>query len=244
MPVSKDVQYHDRLLPLQYEYSRAYQSKNQTYSEAIVALANRLRGGSLPETIFDIEEPPDMPMRYMGSSPIVLNFLQSLVLLRQPPRILEIGTFIGLSVLAMAAVAPPAACLRTIEKYQSFANLARKNIDRNSDKCAAEVAIEVIVGDAVEVIDGMGDSTFEFIFIDGDKENYPIYLENLATRVASKGIIIIDDVFFHGDALNELPQTDKGRGVRKGLEYAVSLMGFHKTLLPISNGILLLNKLD
>jgi predicted O-methyltransferase YrrM len=52
--------------------------------------------------------------------------------------------------------------------------------------------------------------------------------------------MIVDDVFFHGDAIAPAPRTEKGRGVKAALDFAVSLDGWLRVVLPVANGILLL----
>ena len=169
----------------------------------------------------------------------MLSFLQTLILLRRPRNVVEIGTFIGLSALSMGQVLPEGASLLTFEKYDTFAALARRNLAVNG---AAE-RVEVVVGDAMETLPArIANETIDLAFIDGDKGRYVDYFELLAPRMADNGLIVVDDACFHGDALNDEPTTDKGAGVKRMLEVAATRDDFHRTLLPLSNGVLLLNR--
>ena len=56
-------------------------------------------------------------------------------------------------------------------------------------------------------------------------------------------MILVDDVFFQGDTLNDTPTSEKGAGVRKMLDYVATLDGYDKVILPIGNGLLMLRKL-
>ena len=62
-------------------------------------------------------------------------------------------------------------------------------------------------------------------------------------KLSAKGLILVDDVFFHGDALNDTPSTEKGQGCKALLEHYNHVTHLSKYVLPINNGILLLKKL-
>ena len=233
------VDYADRLTPLQHENSRAFAGAPGDLTAAMLQQILAVQSGPIPQTSFVLEHSPDMPTSYMGSSPVILSFLQTLILLRRPRKVVEIGTFIGLSALSMGQVLPEGASLLTFEKYDTFAALARRNLAVNG---AAE-RVEVVVGDAMETLPArIANETIDLAFIDGDKGRYVDYFELLAPRMADNGLIVVDDAFFHGDALNDEPITDKGAGVKRMLEVAATRDDFHRTLLPLSNGVLLLNR--
>ena len=233
------VDYADRLTPLQHENSRAFAGAPSELTAAMLEQILAIQSGPIPQTSFRLEHSPDMPTSYMGSSPVMLSFLQTLVLLRRPSKVVEIGTFIGLSALSMAQVLPEGASLLTFEKYDTFAALARRNLAANG----AADKVEVVVGDALETLPArIANETVDLAFIDGDKGRYVDYFELLAPRMAVNGLIVVDDAFFHGDALNAQPATDKGAGVKRMLEVAAKRDDFHRTLLPLSNGVLLMNR--
>ena len=206
------VDYADRLTPLQHENSRAFAGAPGDLTAAMLQQILAVQSGPIPQT---------------------------LILLRRPRKVVEIGTFIGLSALSMGQVLPEGASLLTFEKYDTFAALARRNLAVNG---AAE-RVEVVVGDAMETLPArIANETIDLAFIDGDKGRYVDYFELLAPRMADNGLIVVDDAFFHGDALNDEPTTDKGAGVKRMLEVAATRDDFHRTLLPLSNGVLLLNR--
>jgi predicted O-methyltransferase YrrM len=67
-------------------------------------------------------------------------------------------------------------------------------------------------------------------------------MRRLEPLLAPGGIMIVDDALFHGDALNKTPVTDKGEGVKDALRQAAKWKHYHKVLLPLSNGVLILQK--
>ena len=80
------------------------------------------------------------------------------------------------------------------------------------------------------------------MFIDGNKERYRDYMEATAPLLSPRGLMIVDDVFFHGDAVRAVPTTEKGRGVKTALEHAAGLDGWLRIVLPVANGILLMTR--
>ena len=80
------------------------------------------------------------------------------------------------------------------------------------------------------------------LFLDGNKENYLNLFKITITKLNRKGIYVIDNVFNQGDALNRTPKTEKGKGVKKLLDYISTKKNISCTLLPVYDGILILKK--
>lgn len=181
--------------------------------------------------MFTIEE--------MASSPMVLGFLQWLIDVAGVRRILEIGAFVGVSSMYMAEALPPGGELITIEKFDHFAEIARKIFSNYG----FDGIISLIHGDAAEMIQTLDPAKpFDLVFIDGNKERYAEYFDDVAPLVRPGGIIVTDDALFHGDALNRSPESDKGRGVQAFLARAASATDWRRSLIPISNGLVLMRK--
>lgn len=160
-------------------------------------------------------------------SVLLVELLASII---KPMRALEIGTFTGKMTMALARHSE---MVYTIESQAEAYRVAQENFRY----AGLEHNIVSHHGDAKEMIVKYT-KDFDLIFIDGDKENYDFYFHNALGLLSDGGIIIVDDVFFHGDALNQEPfvKTDKGRGVKAFLEMFKKTEGF-KVVLPISNGI-------
>jgi predicted O-methyltransferase YrrM len=175
----------------------------------------------------------------MSASVIELDFFQFFLRAMNAAKVLEIGTFLGVSAMYFAEALPTNGKVTTIEKYDLFAEIARKNISDNG----LDKKIDVVVGDALSLLDGLtGDQEFDFVFIDGNKENYARYFEIVAPHVRLGGVVAIDDALFFGDCLNARPQTAKGVGVRQALEVGSGFEGWEALLLPIYNGLYLLQR--
>lgn len=165
-----------------------------------------------------------------------LNFLMTLVSALRPPRILEIGSAIGVSAAAML-LASPSSRLVTVEKNVSFADEAEENITRLglSDRA------EVIRGDAAEVLAALG-GEFGFVFLDGPKAQYVKYLPAIDRLLCEGGVLLADDVLLFGYVSGEEEVPKKRRMLVEHIkEYidAVKGGGFATSVLNIGNGVAL-----
>lgn len=180
----------------------------------------------------------------MVSHPVTLAILSMLIKLFDPRSILEIGTFVGLGTMTMAKAASKDAQIMTIEPFASAASTARYNFTLNGFS-----NIHLIEGDAVDILHSgsqvsdnpIHPNPYDFVYMDGGKQNYEIYLTLLQPYLHSlKHVIVIDDVFFNGDVLNVEPLTEKGKGCQAALVWARQHLEYHSTLLPIGNGLLIM----
>ncbi len=187
----------------------------------------------------DLQAPEEWTVAQMGSGRLHLQFLQFLIRLTKAQRVLEIGTFVGLSAIAMAQALPNGGEIITIEKFEKFGDIAIRNIEKNG----MDGAVRVIVGDALDVLaSGVVEGSFDFVFIDGDKGRYRDYAEFLISKLTDNGLMVVDDIFFQGDVFNHSPQSDKGRGVQDCIVALAGRDDLDVTFVPITNGIMLVKK--
>jgi predicted O-methyltransferase YrrM len=197
-------------------------------------------GLASPEQRFKIERTELFTIEQMASNAVALGFLGWLLKLIGAKRVLEIGSFVGVSAMHFADALPADGRVVTIEKFDHFAAIARRNFGANG----FEDRIELVEGDAHEVLPTIRDrGPFDFAFIDGNKERYADYFRLVEPMTSPRSIIVVDDVFFHGDALSSAPTSEKGRGVRAFLELAASSEDWHRTVVPLSNGMMLMCKM-
>lgn len=184
-----------------------------------------------------LDVPEHMPVEQMASNPVTMAFLQFLIVFRGAKRVLELGSYIGASAIKMAQVLPVDGSVLTVEKGKEFADYARRN--------TTGLLIQVEQGDALERVTIWSghhvNHYFDMIYLDCDKEHYDEYLEPLSKLLKPGGLLVVDDVLFHGDVLNETPTTDKGKGCKRLLEKA-KIYDWPKVLLPLTNGLLLMEK--
>jgi len=132
----------------------------------------------------------------MLSGPIAGRLLELLVWFGRPQRVLEIGTFSGHSALSMAAALPDGGRLDACELDETRAAFAQRYFDRSPYGSR----ITLHVGPALETIHGL-DGTFDFVFVDADKEGYVDYYEAVLPRLSERGLIIADNTLYGGQVL-------------------------------------------
>jgi caffeoyl-CoA O-methyltransferase len=227
----------DKLLPDQPVNNHYFAGHD--YHKALYDLIVRTSGLKPQNETFKLEVSDKVSVEEMASNPIQMRFLQLLVALTGAERILEIGTFIGISAMAMASAMPKGGKLITIEKFDHFARIARRNFRANG----FDGKIVLMEGDAFEVLDRLPKGEpFDLVFIDGNKERYRHYFEALEPYVRPGGLILVDDVFFHGDVLNNAPSNEKGAGVKAFMDLATARTSYLRLALPICNGLMLMLK--
>jgi len=164
-------------------------------------------------------------------------------------RILEVGMFTGFSTLCMAEASPQCR-VKAIEYDPYLADVARRHFDRS----AHGKKIEVICGDALDVLGGMGiaindESRFDLIFIDGNKLQYADYFRciNDQDLLAPGGLICIDETLWKGCVYSGGAGNDDEEVAAAMRELNNAISGDPKlvsVVLPIRNGLTLVRRLD
>ncbi|HKP32705.1 MAG TPA: O-methyltransferase, partial [Chitinophagaceae bacterium] len=131
------------------------------------------------------------------------KFLELISMLIKPKMILEIGTFTGYSAICLAKGLLSGGELHTIEVRKEDADLSSANFH----KAKATDKIILHLGNALEIIPALP-GPFDLVFIDADKVNYTAYYELVLPKVNKGGLILADNVLFHGQVLED-PITGK-----------------------------------
>ena len=235
--MAEGLRYSDKILPNQAPLSELFAGDAATFPAAL--FGSMLQSCAIPSTEqrFRLVHSDKFTIAEMGSSPVQLRILELLVALSRTKSILEIGTFIGVSAMAFASAMPADGRVTTIERFDHFAEIAGRNFAAND----VGKKIELIEGDAMDVMSGFAKTTrFDAVFIDGNKERYAEYFTLAAQHLTPGGMIVVDDVFFHGDVLNDRPSTEKGRGVQAFLRLAATRDDFFKATIPVANGLMVM----
>lgn len=172
----------------------------------------------------------DLPQMLTG--PVEGQFLKLLVQLSGAKNILEIGLFTGYSALAMAEGLPEDGQLDSCELEQAHVDIASSFFA----KSPAGKKITIHQGAALEILASrLGDRTYDLIFMDADKENYPAYFESVAPMLRTGGLLVIDNVLWSGAVLN--PETDAARGIVKFNDLLQADDRFENVMLSVRDGI-------
>ena len=164
------------------------------------------------------------------------SFLKVMLKLKQPLRILEVGTAVGFSTLLFCEYAPEGARITTIEKYEKRIPIARDNFKR----AGRENQIRFLEGDAAEIL-GTLDERFDFIFMDAAKGQYIHFLPDVMRLLEVGGILISDNVLQDGDIMESHYAVERrNRTIYKRMrEYLYQLKNDERlmtSILPIGDG--------
>ena len=229
------VKFWDKFLPDQPEHCHLF--KGDDYIPKLYEAICLSSGIASPHEELVLEQTEMFSVEEMASNPVSLRFFQFLIRVARVRRVLEIGAFIGVSAMYFAKALPADGKVVSIEKFDHFADIARRNFAANG----LENKIDLHHGDAFEVIDRLPvDEPFDMVFIDGNKERYLDYVQKSLPLLAPSGIVIVDDCFFHGDVANPVPVDPKGAGTRAFLDWAAEQEGWTRIALPVANGIFMM----
>ena len=124
------------------------------------------------------------------------SFLKTLLLIKKPMRILEVGTAVGFSALLMSEYAPEGCRITTIENYEKRIPAALENFRR----AGKEEKITLIEGDAAEVLKTL-EGPYDFIFMDAAKGQYIHYLPEVLRLLPEGGVLVSDNVMQDGEVI-------------------------------------------
>ena len=166
------------------------------------------------------------------------KLLEMISCMIKPRRILEIGTFTGYSGLCLAKGLRDDGILHTIELREEDAATAKAFFGRSSfaDK------IILHTGNALEIIPQL-EEDWDLVFIDADKPAYIEYFNGVFPRLRKNGFILADNIFFHGQVLEEEVKGKSAKGIRDFNEYIKKRTDIDKVVLTIRDGIYLLRKI-
>lgn len=179
------------------------------------------------ETYQKILQPRMLSGHYQGR---LLSMLSKLI---RPKTILEIGTYTGYSALCLAEGMQIDGELHTIDINEELHDFQRKYFD------ASDFGDQIYqyTGDALEIIPDI-DRTFDLVFIDADKPNYPAYFHAIIDKMSPNGIILSDNVLWSGKVIEPLQKNDFS--TKALLEYNTLLKEdtrIETVVLPIRDGL-------
>ena len=166
------------------------------------------------------------------------SFLTILSTLLQPQRILEIGTFTGYSALCLAKGLKNGGVLHTIELREDDAATANGYFQQSPDK----EKIILHVGNAKDIIPGLNEK-WDIVFIDADKTGYIDYYELILPTVKQNGLIIADNVLFHGQVLQENISGKNAIAIHAFNMHVKNDIRVEQVLLTMRDGLLIIRKL-
>jgi caffeoyl-CoA O-methyltransferase len=173
----------------------------------------------------------------MLSGHILGSFLTMFSRMLSPQRILEIGTYTGYSAICLARGLRPGGTLTTIEVNDEL----RSTTQLFFRKAELDEQIELINGDALEIIPALKE-TFDLVFIDANKDDYPDYYKLVIDKVAAGGYILVDNVLWGGKFLDTPLEDQTTQTIDLFNKMIAADQRVENLLLPIRDGIMLIKK--
>jgi len=173
----------------------------------------------------------------MLSGPLVGGLLQLLIKITGAKNILEIGMFTGYSTLKMAEALPEDGEIHTCELMEKHVKTAESWFNKSNDG----YKITIHHGRAIDQLNSFKISSFDLIFIDADKINYPEYYRRSTTLLKVGGIAVLDNMLWDGEVLN--PKDGNAKALRETAELIKNNHRLESLLLPVRDGILIYRKL-
>ena len=165
------------------------------------------------------------------------SFLEVLLLMKKPMRVLEVGTAVGFSALLMSDYLPEGGHITTIENYEKRIPIAKENFRR----AGREAQITLLEGDAGQILRELEDS-FDMIFMDAAKGQYINWLPDVMRLMKNGGVLISDNVLQEGDIIESHYLVERrNRTIYKRMrEYLYELKhnpSLITSIIPLGDGV-------
>ena len=169
------------------------------------------------------------------------HFLELIIKISNINKILEIGTFTGLSTVSMSLALPKNGTIVTLDKNIET-NKVATDFFRKADQGKK---ITTTIKPALESLAELkkNNRTFDMVFIDADKENYQKYYENSLELVKRDGLIIIDNVLWHGEVADKKNNDKFTNIIRDFNTFVKEDKKTEQVILPLGDGFTISRKL-
>lgn len=175
----------------------------------------------------------------MLSSVVQGNLLSIISKIKNPRKILEIGTYSGYSTLCLADGLSDDGQIHTIDKNEELLHIQNKYFD----KSIHQKKIIQHTGNALNIIPNLN-LKFDIVFIDADKENYSEYLKMILPNMNKGAVLITDNILWHGKIVNQDKEIDyKTRKIAEFNKNLANESSLKSIIIPIRDGISIAVKL-
>lgn len=164
-------------------------------------------------------------------------FIQMLCKMLKPQRALEIGTFTGYSAICIARGILPNGILDTIEVNDELED----TINSFFEKAKVKQNVNLHIGDALDIISTLN-STYDLVFIDGEKREYSEYYNRVFPKVRVGGFIIADNVLWDGKVLNPDANDAQTQSIMDFNQMVQNDKRVQNVILPLRDGLMLIQK--
>ena len=172
-------------------------------------------------------------IKRMQIDPTQCYFLHLIIKISNIKDVLEIGTFTGLSALSISLALPEDGKLIALDKNEETNKIALSFFK----KANQTHKIQTIVKPALETLDELNNKKFDMVFIDADKMNYKAYYEKSLGLINRGGLIVIDNVLWHGEVADEKNDDKFTINIREFNKFVSEDKRVEQIIIPLGDGM-------
>ena len=172
-------------------------------------------------------------IKRMQIDPTQCYFLHLIIKISNIKNVLEIGTFTGLSALSISLALPEDGKLIALDKNEETNKIALSFFK----KANQTHKIQTIVKPALETLDELNNKKFDMVFIDADKMNYKAYYEKSLGLINRGGLIVIDNVLWHGEVTDEKNDDKFTINIREFNKFVSEDKRVEQIIIPLGDGM-------
>ena len=172
-------------------------------------------------------------IKRMQVDPTQCYFLHLIIKISNIKDVLEIGTFTGLSALSILLALPEDGKLIALDKNEETNKIALSFFK----KANQTHKIQTIVKPALKTLDELNNKKFDMVFIDADKMNYKAYYEKSLGLINRGGLIIIDNVLWHGEVADEKNDDKFTINIREFNKFVSEDKRVEQIIIPLGDGM-------
>jgi predicted O-methyltransferase YrrM len=160
------------------------------------------------------------------------SFMQIVLKLKGAKQVIEVGTLAGYSAIQMARALPAEGLVITIEYLPKHADFAEAWVAKSDVKGK----VKVLRGKGADVLKTLPAQSADACFLDADKDNYPVYLDECMRILRPGGLVMADNAFAFGQLFEEAPKDREVAGVRRFNDYIAAKKNIHAIITPLGDG--------
>ena len=172
-------------------------------------------------------------IKRMQVDPTQCHFLHLMIKVSNIKNVLEIGTFTGLSALSISLALPDDGKLIALDKNEDTNKIAMDFFK----KAGQNHKIQTIIKPALDTLEELNNQKFDMVFIDADKMNYKKYYEKSLELINRGGLIIIDNVLWHGEVVDEKNDDKFTINIREFNKFVSEDKRVEQIIIPLGDGM-------
>ena len=161
------------------------------------------------------------------------HFLHLIIKTSNVKNVLEIGTFTGLSSLSISLALPSDGKLIALDKNEETNKIAMNFFK----KANQDHKIKTIIKPALESLEELKNNKFDMVFIDADKMNYKEYYERSLNLMHKGGLIIVDNVLWHGEVIDDANDNKFTMNIKEFNKYIATDKRVEQIIVPLGDGM-------